>query len=382
MSIEKRYDNWYIRFRPFGAQIIRLALPLAASKREAVLIEAEILEACRTHYYASLSPKAREAVTRLFDNKGWEYPSGLCGIIRPSPQPYLSLWSAIGQFLNDPMVKTSKGRVRHEFSLTHFVEFFGKDSDVAAITVREIKRYREDRQQQGVKNATINREVASLSSLFRVLVENEEVALNPVRLLKGLPMKDSYREVYISHDDFLSMLTRVTPWFSSALQIAFYTGMRRGEIAQLSRSHINLQTRIIQFRPVEVKEGRPKRIPVHRDLVPILRSLLKVPDLRTDRLIQINGSPVATSSYKRQWANAKQSLNPKLRFHDLRHTFKTNMRRSGVDVEIRESILGHWYKAKDVTTRYGRIDDRELITAVDVIRFNHGPTEVFLAAEG
>jgi integrase len=78
----------------------------------------------------------------------------------------------------------------------------------------------------------------------------------------------------------------------------------------------------------------------------------------------------------------ERGLDARLRFHDLRHTFKINIRRSEVDVEIRESILGHAYQAKDVTTRYGRIDDHEVIKAIDKITFDHGKTEVLLAAQG
>ena len=67
------------------------------------------------------------------------------------------------------------------------------------------------------------------------------------------------------------------------------------------------------------------------------------------------------------------------RFHDLRHTWKTNARRSGMDPEIREAILGHSTKERSVSERYGRISDKELVNAIDSMTFDHGETEILVA---
>jgi hypothetical protein len=50
-----------------------------------------------------------------------------------------------------------------------------------------------------------------------------------------------------------------------------------------------------------------------------------------------------------------------------------------MDPEIRESILGHWFKEKSVSERYGRISDEELIQAIDAMSFDHGETEIWAA---
>jgi len=50
-----------------------------------------------------------------------------------------------------------------------------------------------------------------------------------------------------------------------------------------------------------------------------------------------------------------------------------------MDPEIRESIMGHWFRCKTVTERYGRISDEELILAVDSMTFDNGRTEILLS---
>ncbi len=70
-------------------------------------------------------------------------------------------------------------------------------------------------------------------------------------------------------------------------------------------------------------------------------------------------------------------LDPALHFHDLRHTWKTNARRSGIDPEIREAIMGHWFRERSIAERYGRIGDQELVTEIDKMTCDHGPSEIF-----
>ena len=56
-----------------------------------------------------------------------------------------------------------------------------------------------------------------------------------------------------------------------------------------------------------------------------------------------------------------------------------NARRSGMDPEIREAIMGHATKERSVAERYGRIGDQELLRAIDGMTFDHGSTEILVA---
>jgi hypothetical protein len=68
-------------------------------------------------------------------------------------------------------------------------------------------------------------------------------------------------------------------------------------------------------------------------------------------------------------------------FLDLRHTWKVNALRSGVDYEIREAILGHSTKAKGVSERYGYLDKELLLDAIDKITFEHGETHIWVTRQ-
>jgi integrase len=120
------------------------------------------------------------------------------------------------------------------------------------------------------------------------------------------------------------------------------------------------------------------------DLVPILEEVMKVQALGAENVFLHNGAPV-THRDQLRWCwdrkATKVGLEPHPRFHDLRHTWKTNARRSGMHPEIQESILGHSTRQRSVSDRYGRISDKELLDAIDLMTFDHGETEIWVASQ-
>ena len=84
---------------------------------------------------------------------------------------------------------------------------------------------------------------------------------------------------------------------------------------------------------------------------------------------------------RRSWERAvrRAGLKESITFHDIRHVWKTNARRSGMDEELREDIMGHWNSGKSINSRYGYISNEELVRAIDGFSSDHGETEVWIA---
>ncbi len=217
--------------------------------------------------------------------------------------------------------------------------------------------------------------------MFQILMEHELVDHNPARDIKNLSEKSGERQVYISFNDFQKVLAALPGWRRPFVQTAYYTGMRRGEIAGLRRDQVSLSRRIILIGPEDTKEGQWKRVPIHRSLVPVLEEVMKVRSIGSDKVFLKDGQELTRGNGRRPWEDALREvgLDPAPHFHDLRHAWKTNARRSGIDPEIRESIMGHWFKEKSVTERYGRISDEELVRAIDLMTFDHGETEIVVS---
>ncbi len=320
----------------------------------------------------------------MFQNQGWEIPKDLRQ--DDSPAKEVTFWQAVEIFLNYPSISDCKAKYRYILCLKHLVQFFGKDKPVKEIWAPEVRMYQAQRLSERARPTTVNWETGTLSRLFGVMVEMQIIGVNPVRLVKQLSRKSSEREAYISPGDIEAIAQQCPAWFRPIIWTAFYTGMRRGEVLGLQRQDVNMSKRIITLSPEETKEGHWKRVPIHKDLVPILEEAMRVSVLACDDVFalrdQKGARPLMLETARNPWPRACKALDlekPWPRFHDLRHTWKTNARRSGMDPEIREAILGHCSKQRLVSERYGRISYKELVAAIDSMTFQHGETEILVA---
>lgn len=387
--VKKRGNSFYIYFKPFKDKKIGVKVD-AMTKRETEQIEGAVLRACRTGNYAGLDPVSRETCVRMYQNQGWELPPEIGGYISVTPARELSLWRACELFYSYPEIAESPSKWRHKCAVLNLAEKLGEDRPLKSIWVPDLKQYRVERLNEGAAESTVNRELATLSKLFQVMIELQLIDSNPVRLVPRLSTKSGERQVYLSLQDVQRIVDQCPVWFRPIVWTAFYGGLRRGEVLGLSRKQVNLSKRIITLSPEDTKEAHWKRVPIHKELVPILNESLRVSSLETDKVFLWQGRrgvrPLELETFKNPWRRACEALEkaellkkPFPRFHDLRHTWRTNARRSGMDSQIAESILGHWFKGKSVSDRYGRISDQELVQAIDNMTFDHGKTEILVA---
>ncbi|MEW6352232.1 MAG: tyrosine-type recombinase/integrase [Thermodesulfobacteriota bacterium] len=381
MSVIKRGKAFSLKFAPFGREV--WVSTKARTKAEAVDIERQILVACRAQDYRVLDPVSREVCVKLFRNQQLAIPPDLGG--EEPAKRELTLWQAAEIFLNYPGVKDTAARERHVYSLAHIIRILGRDVPVTQIWIPQIREYFAKRSAEGAAPGTVNKEKATLSRLFQVLVELQHLEVNPVRLVKRLSEKSGEREVYISFQDVQRIVERCPEWYRPLVMTLYYGGLRAGEARELSRRQVSLSKRMIYLGPEDTKERHRKRVPIHKDLVPILEEAFRVTSLGSDKvfLMRDNSGVRAPSphSIKNPWVRtvAGMDFDPKPRLHDLRHTWRTNARRSGVDAQIAEMVMGHWFRGKAVSERYGRISDQELLDAVDKMTFDHGETEIWTA---
>lgn len=377
MSIKKQGKAWYVFFRPFR-DLIKLKLNDCENRRQGLTIEAELTEALRRQDYSQLSANARQACVKLFLNQNWEIPEALQPSRAKQPPQILTFWDAVGLYVNDPSFKNLSKPQRYNQKLAHLVKFFGKNRPAKEITIPLLKEYREIRSREGVTNATVNREMAALSGVFRVLIEHQLLEINPCRQVKKLSEKSGERQVYLGLVDVRRIIDACPSWFQDMIWVSYLTGMRQGEVYKLRWGHVNLSKRIITFHATDTKEGKSKRVPIHRDLIPMFDRVGKIRSLKDDQLFQ-----VGNQSLQQPWKRALKKLNwekPTPRFHDLRHSWKTNARRSGIDSELREQILGHADRKLDVSERYGFVSDEELVGAIDKFTYDHGLTQILVAS--
>ncbi len=102
------------------------------------------------------------------------------------------------------------------------------------------------------------------------------------------------------------------------------TGMRRGEIAKLKWENVDIEDGVIHV--VETKNDESRSIPIAKLLLETLKELKS--KAKTDLVFTTHeGKPYThLTVWKRAWETAvRRSGVGNVRFHDLRHTFVSNL---------------------------------------------------------
>ncbi|HEX7998662.1 MAG TPA: site-specific integrase [Pyrinomonadaceae bacterium] len=218
-----------------------------------------------------------------------------------------------------------KGRTLQEIKKSDVEEFKRKQSETK--TKYERKR----------SPATVNRELAVLSAILTLAVDDELIPGNPCRRVK--PMRaDNERSRYLSKDEEKRLFAALDgePLLQDIVTMAIHTGMRRGEIFNLRWFDVDFSRGVIHVR--NTKTSKDRVVPMNAAAREMLERQPKTsgyvfPSPKTGgRLVDIK------KKFNEACATAEID---DFRFHDLRHTAATRLADAGVNVIVIAEILGH-----------------------------------------
>ena len=184
--------------------------------------------------------------------------------------------------------------------------------------------------------ATINRSLAcakkglALAWRRRIIPENYGLRIENVRV-------DNKREVFLSVEEVRMIAEHCTEQAQAAIWAALLTGARRGELFQIRREDIGVDT--IRLPASHTKTLKTRVIPI----IPALRPWLKHFPLT----ITVDG---LKSPWRRSRVKARMEH---VNFHDLRHSCASIMLGLGVDLYTISKILGH--SNVQTTQRYAHL---------------------------
>jgi integrase len=180
-------------------------------------------------------------------------------------------------------------------------------------------------------------------------------ALKAFRKVKRKLKKGSNaRKRTLTIEEYLKLRATSESHLKAMIEIAFYTGMRAGEIRTLRWSYIDKERKFIRLPAEAVKESKPKTIPISHHVRALLDGLPRA--IHHDFVVTYRGKPIKQKDgYKRSFRTACNKAEVPcgrknqdgVTFHDLRRTVKTNMVSAGVDPAHRDMILGHSLQGMD-----------------------------------
>jgi len=254
-----------------------------------------------------------------------------------------------------------------------------------------IEKWRSRRLKDGIAAGTVNRDVGQLKSALAKAVEWNIIEANPLdpvklrridnarvryltvdedkRLRAALAKRDreavagrkrSNKHRDARGDDPLPVLPiggyadHLTPMVLLALN----SGLRRGELTALTWDDINLATKMLVVRAAAAKGGRSRHIPLNREAVDVLT--------RWQRQHNGAGRLFPVRDVKTAWRSLMQDAAIKgFTFHDLRHSFASNLVMARVDLNTVRELLGH--QDLKMSLRYSHLAPEHKAAAVELI---------------
>jgi Site-specific recombinase XerD len=233
-----------------------------------------------------------------------------------------------------------------------------------------LEAYQSRRLAEGRKPATVNRYLATVKHMFTKAADWEmipEETFKRVRRVKLSP-ENNRRLRYLSIEEASRLVNVAESHLKPILITALNTGMRRGEILGLRWDQVDLKHGFILLD--KTKSGKRREIPINQTLLETFRMMIAVRRLDIPFVFFDSRSSKPFLSVKRAFGTACRRANLfDFHFHDLRHTFASQLVMNGVDITTISKLLGH--TSLTMTLRYSHLSPNHLRSAVNVLSFNN-----------
>jgi integrase len=201
--------------------------------------------------------------------------------------------------------------------------------------------------------ATVNRYLASLSSVFNYCMDRELIDAHPMKggKVKKLPEAEGRRRILdASEEQRLYAAARACPWPSMylLLRMLLTTGARRSEVLKLRWHQVRLDESIALLG--KTKNGKPRALPLVADVRDALREAAKVKPINSDLVFFDEKDPEKPKNIDSLWRNVRAAaglLNDRddplerVVLHSTRHTAVTKMLRGGANLAQAARVSGH-----------------------------------------
>lgn len=290
----------------------------------------------RRHRLSRLLPKGwSQAQADAFERK----ESGhLYAVASGIEQRKPSIDEAVALYLRDKTaLKSYKATAEHLAAIAW--AYTGKHLEDLPQVARDVAA------KSDVAPGTVRNRLACLKAAARWAWKAHGLCAEDPTTRMQLPRVKNARQVYITRRDMLRACRACNHWQAQvAIRVAFYTGMRLGELyrVQVDGSMLLL---------ADSKNGDSRAIPAH----PRIRHLLPLLPLTAPKI-----------SIQRAWQRTRAKVGLEhVTLHDLRHSAASEMANAGVDLYTVGRVLGH--RDSRSTQRYAHLTADTLASAVGLI---------------
>jgi integrase len=275
-------------------------------------------------------------------------------------------FASCDKYLNDWLKRASATRSertheKYEITIKRFLKFLKSraSGQLGDISAKDIQDYTTYLSKTGRSPSTVKQDARILNIPFALAQRQGLILHNPVPSAE-IPNSTSESKRPFTKEQIKEILTVATGEWKTVIMFGCFTGARLGDCISMQWKHIDLQKKLIRFRPQKTQSKKKDVIiPLHPTLESHLLALESSDDPDTYLCPQLANHPVSgRSGLSKQFIgiiekcpSVEQIIQdaPSKRgrkfsiysFHSFRHTFNSILADSGVSQEMRMALTGH-----------------------------------------
>lgn len=290
---------------------------------------------------------------------------------------------------------------RGDKTLATIIRCFNKlfSKPLTEITPSVLDQWRIKRLNEGISNATLNRDIGVLKSLMTKATEWGFIKENPLKNLKLFKVDRAPKVRYLSKEEETrlrqALLERenqlkqdrksgnqwrkergysLFPEFEDGefcdylmpmVLLSINTGLRQGELFNLNWDMVDLSGESIIISGDITKNNNSRYIPLNDEAINIMKQLYKK-SIHKEGLVFPSKNNQPFNNVKRSWSTVLHKAQiTQFRWHDLRHHFASKLVMAGIDLNTVRELLGH--SDINMTLRYAHLAPEHKIKAVKKI---------------
>lgn len=291
-------------------------------------------------------------------------------LVKPSSINLIHLQDVVLNYVKVNLKLTTCQLYKRAFK--EFIKILG-NRNINNVLYQDIEYFKQVRFQK-VKSVTINIELRTLKASFNLARRLDYINYNPFIGVKQFSEPQKEKMIFTEKEINIFLDGIDNPLFKNLVLIDLYTGLRLSELLNLQWKDVILDERILKIVNKDnhiTKTGKIRTIPISDKLFVLLKMMKsEVCEDVTENLYlfqSFTNKPFDKSfvSRKFKFYVKKAKLPEHLHFHNLRHTFITQLIRKGVSIYKVKILAGH--SSLKTTEGYTHLYVDDLRDAVNVL---------------
>lgn len=259
-----------------------------------------------------------------------------------------------------------------------------------------IEKWRAEQLKCGKQKSTVNRDITGLKSLLAKAVAWDILPSHPLAKLKPIKLDTKGRVRYLTSAEEARLRTalvardarrraarsRGNAWrrvrgytemlslephaygdhLTPMVLLTLNTGLRRGELFNLHWEDVNVQIKVLTVHGAAAKNGQTRHLPLNREALAVLAAW-RQQSSGEDYVFPGKGGQRLNTTRK-AWERLLQEADVHgFTWHDLRHSFASNLVMAGVSLAVVRELLGH--ADLTMTLRYAHLAPDHKASAVE-----------------